>query len=583
MISNEQFQLQASYQPHTDDFSFSKKEFQIIEDQQKGSYPGGVNVSFDMSSLGTNGKYTCWGESILTIPLVLRLDSAAPLKGETSNAFALSLKNGYHQLINTVKCSISNSEVINSQLLTNLKIHYDIVSTWTDQDVKTIGSVMNFCGIDSSDSERYFQAANANGIGSCNNAIKPSGTLFSPLGGYSSYDEGNVSRRLRMMNTSFDPNNATLEPILTNISESQCKNLAKNYVENSIGTTGIVYYILATIPMSVIHPLFKAIPLTKNMYMKLDFTFNTNFTTQITIPAGGVTYSLIANVGNAPTCPYMISPLSTLVAATETNTTGLRLTNIAAASSTTVSIQIGKNTYGGATSQHQFSSCRIYVATYVLSATQEEEYLKNMPVKTIKFDDHMYSNTNLSNIAPGGTVYNTQLFISVPKVRGILLIPQISSTVHGGSLASIKTQAYAAGAQQMGSPMVSPFSSSPGTCAPYARVSNLQVYVGNSAWFPSNVNYGWEMYNNEILKSKTPFGNAIRGFGGGLLDQHAWETNHGYIYVSLDRWENRAIDNDVKTTGVSFTNASNITCDYHCFLIYEKELRLNISTGMITN
>jgi len=49
-----------------------------------------VNVSFDMSSLGTNGKYTCWGESVLTVPLVLRLDSAAPLTPETSNAFALS-------------------------------------------------------------------------------------------------------------------------------------------------------------------------------------------------------------------------------------------------------------------------------------------------------------------------------------------------------------------------------------------------------------------------------------------------------------------------------------------------------------
>jgi hypothetical protein len=113
---------------------------------------------------------------------------------------------------------------------------------------------MNFCGIDSSDSEKYFVAANANGIGSCNNSIKPSQTLFSPFGGYSAYDERNVSRRLRMMNTSFDPNNATIDTVLTNILESQCKNLAKNYVENSVGTTEIVNYILATIPMSVIHP-----------------------------------------------------------------------------------------------------------------------------------------------------------------------------------------------------------------------------------------------------------------------------------------------------------------------------------------
>jgi hypothetical protein len=161
------------------------------------------------------------------------------------------------------------------------------------------------------------------------------------------------------------------------------------------------------------------------------------------------------------------------------------------------------------------------------------------------------------------------------------LIPQISSTIHGGTLASIKTDTWVAGVGPLGSPMISPFSSSPGTCAPYARVSNLQVYVGNTGWFPQTVNYGWEMFNNEILKSKTVYGNALRGFSSGLIDQHAWETNHGYIYVSLDRWESRAADNVPKTVGIGFTNASNITCDYHCFLICEKELTLNISTGQV--
>ena len=60
MISHEQFQLQASYQQYTDDFCFTK-DYLIIEDQQKGSYSGGTIVNFDMSTLGTNGKYSCWG------------------------------------------------------------------------------------------------------------------------------------------------------------------------------------------------------------------------------------------------------------------------------------------------------------------------------------------------------------------------------------------------------------------------------------------------------------------------------------------------------------------------------------------
>ena len=164
MISNEQFQLQASYQQHTDDFSFTKKDYLIIEDQQKGSYSGGRIVNFDMSTLGTNGKYSCWGEIILAIPLVMKFEGSAALLSSTfENAFASSLKNGYHQLIDSVKVQISNNEVVNSQQLTNLKTHYDIVSTWTDNDVKTIGSVMNFCGIDNPDSENYQPAASAIG------------------------------------------------------------------------------------------------------------------------------------------------------------------------------------------------------------------------------------------------------------------------------------------------------------------------------------------------------------------------------------------------------------------------------------
>ena len=83
MISNEQFQLQASYQQHTDDFSFTKKDYLIIEDQQKGSYSGGRIVNFDMSTLCTNGKYSCWGESILAIPLVMKFEGSAALLSST--------------------------------------------------------------------------------------------------------------------------------------------------------------------------------------------------------------------------------------------------------------------------------------------------------------------------------------------------------------------------------------------------------------------------------------------------------------------------------------------------------------------
>jgi hypothetical protein len=90
------------------------------------------------------------------------------------------------------------------------------------------------------------------------------------------------------------------------------------------------------------------------------------------------------------------------------------------------------------------------------------------------------------------------------------------------------------------------------------------------------------MYCNEILKSKgTIFGNAQIGLKSGLLDQNAWETNHSYVFVDLSRWESLAIDNSTKSVGLSFTNASAVSCDYHCFLMFEREVVISTSTGQI--
>jgi hypothetical protein len=583
MISNDEFYLQSSYQPHTDNFDFSKKEYVYIEDQQRGSYPGGTTVNFDMSSLGTNGLYSNWSESVLAVPLVMTLHTtdttaANGLTGNVVNAFAMSLKNGYHQIINSVKCSISNQEVFNSQTLTNLKIHYDIVSGWSEQDLKSIGSVMNFQGIDNPDSERYYGVANNEGIGLCNNTIVP--TNWTPLNGYGAVNEGNTSRRDRMRDTSFDPVGGSGLMTINNTSGTWNTGLAKNYVTNSVNTAApsatvgvasapIVWYILATIPMSQIHPLFKKLHLTKNMYMKLDFTFNTNFSTTFTLAA--TTFTNIANTGSAPTCPYMISPLGTATG-TYPSATCTKLT---------ASIQIGKSSTIGTTQySHTFNSCRIYVCCYTLSPSQQQEYLTKVADKTILYNDYYYSNTNLSAIKPNDPVYNTSLFTKVKRIRGILLIPQMASSVHGSLVANLKDSSSATGIP-IGSPLVSPFSSSPGSCAPYARVSNFNVLIGNRPYLSQNVNYGWEIFFNEITKSNTTFGNAIQGLSSGLLDKNAWEKNHGYVYVDLSRWESLADDNAEKNVGLSFTNSCNVTCDYHCFLIYEREIKINTSTGAI--
>ena len=588
MISADDFYLDKSYQPFITRHDFSDKEYVFIEDLQRGTYAGGQNVSFDLNQLGLTNKYSNWEEGFVTIPLVgtVHCPNAVgnAFTAELSNAYIMSLKNGYHQLINSLKVSISNNEIVNTQTLHNLKIHYDILSSWSDADVKTIGGFMNFCGPDNPESEEYYSAANSNGLGCCNNRIvsKDPGVTWSPHQGYGAFDDGNTSRRLRMQNTSFDISTANGNNSLsgTFINNNALSTIGKNYVLNSISTAAlvtptepIVYYIVATIPLKEIHSIFKNLHLTKNMYMKLEFNFNTNFTTLFTFTAQGnnPTYASFVNSGAPPCCPYVISPIGTALASSSTNVTGLK--NSATQVSFQTQLQIGKATISGYASTYQnpiMTACRIYVPLYTMSPSQEEKYLSSIPEKTIIFEDHSYSNTSLSAIQKDKSVLNAQLFSSMSRVRGILLIPlmsSISATGHGGAL-------------NLGSPLLSPFSGC-GT-VPYGRVSNFNVLINGRNHFSQNVNYGWEMYYNEVMKSKgTIFGNAMSGLKSGLLDQHTWETNHCYVFVDLSRWESIAEDNAPKNIGLQFTNSSNVTCDYHCFLMYEKEITVNTSTGML--
>lgn len=330
-----------------------------------------------MSSLGTNGLYSNWSESILTIPIVLALTSSVALTASTVHAISMSLKNGTYNLINSLKVQISNNEVCNSQTLTNMKVHYDVVSSYSSDDVKTIGSILNMGGIDSAESERYQPAASYMGVGLCNNDITASVVTnsFTPAGGYGGFSSGNASRRERMRSTSFDPNNATNNSILSGITQATCQNLAKNYVANSVANglaAPILFYITAIIPLSCLHDVFRKLPLTKNMYMKIDLGLNTNFTVAATITGIGAaaTYTGFTTSGSAQTCPFQLSSLGAVAA---TTAKGISTT---ADTTLTATIGIGKV---GTNTAHVFQSCRLHVASYTLSPQQEEEYLLKSP------------------------------------------------------------------------------------------------------------------------------------------------------------------------------------------------------------
>ena len=123
------------------EFQFSSRQTIWIPDSNGGTYQN--QIQFDLSNFSNSSKYIDWKSSVLTIPLCLSVQGVGMSAG-IENSFAASLKNGYHQLINSISVSLSNNEVITIQNFQNLLINYKILTSFSETDVTNFGSTLGF-------------------------------------------------------------------------------------------------------------------------------------------------------------------------------------------------------------------------------------------------------------------------------------------------------------------------------------------------------------------------------------------------------------------------------------------------------
>ena len=122
-LTSDQYTMEHSMMPESDKYLFENKQYIYVPDGQNGSYSN-PQVTFECTSLTNSDRYVGFSEAFLTIPLVLCVNGT--FTTSNSNAFAASLKNGYHQLINSIQVQISGNDIVtlsNLSNLSNLKIN----------------------------------------------------------------------------------------------------------------------------------------------------------------------------------------------------------------------------------------------------------------------------------------------------------------------------------------------------------------------------------------------------------------------------------------------------------------------------
>ena len=563
----DEFAFYNSQQEQKNEFIFQNSQYVYCPDQNSGSYPNG-QVVFDLASLSNSGKFIDFQSSYITVPLVMDITNTGQAGNNAQNLFSASLKNGYHQLINSMSVEITNAQVISLTNMSNLDINYRLLTTSSLEDERNFLPSINFHK-DTAESIYYSDVKSASGIGESNNVIANSN--FTTTDGWGkSFINHNDGRLKRCFNTSFDPVDSSIgSGNFKLVNASTVKTSGKNFAEQT-GNTSVQHYILATIPLKIIHDLFKKLPLTRNMYMRLILNLNTQCQSVITVGTNKFEGFSTTSLNNV--FPCMVSPIG--------DGKGIKEDN--AITKSTISLGIGKSFNTSSSYSHPvMTSCRFYAKMLEFSPQYEEMYLSAVPTKTILYNDILSFQT--LSVQANGSVSQI-LTNGISRPRYLLIIPQMAGIINGSAKANLSssfTTASANGLSALGSPMNSPFSSAPGTTAPQAVISSLNILVSGQNIYQSNYQYGFEQFLQEVRGSNSLNGGLPLALSSGLLSQQDWENGYRFCYVDLSRRVSQANDDISRSIQVSFTNSSTYCMDYFYVIAYEKQLSLSTSTGAL--
>ena len=561
------YTLQQSNEFHDPDYIFKKRQYVSIGDSNGGYYPNG-EIKWDLSSIANADKVPDFSQSFVQIPLVVTLSGivAADGNNDVQNCYALTMKNHSH-LIDSLKLTITNYDVVNVCSNSNYDIHYQMMTSWDENTLHKMGPILGVYK-DTSDSILPVGVADPAvgtlfGVGEVNNSITDA--LFAPATTYGSQPAWilNKARIERMRATSLDLTEAANNDGY--ISEAQCINVHKNYCKRS--ATGVQYYIMATIRLVDIHDIFKKLPLTRGIYMNLSLYTNCVAKCDLTLHAGGDTY--ISYVTSSPhnTFPVQISPIGR----------GLHVTGGANLS---IDCAIAKSSVlfnGNPSANPMASQCRLYACMYKFTELAERAYFTDMPVKQVIYNER--STFQINNITVGGQI--SQIISNgIARIRSILIVPQLSASIHGSR--SVFDTAYTGAGIRLGSTSQSPFSSSPSTTCPHANLTQFNVLIGGSPHYSENINYTWQNFLYETKGSNSLNGGLSDNLCSGLINYEEWMAGYHYIYVDLSRKESIGDDNIARSIEIRGTNSSNCIMDYVIIVNYSREINISTTTGELT-
>jgi len=536
---------------------FKNKEWRTAIDNNNSSY--NQPVTFDTAQFSNSEEWINLKEGYVVIPVVMGayVPNTAGTAMNNNSPFLMGLKSGFWNMISQLSFQIDGKEII--PLTSNLNMYASFIAntTWSHQDMLKYGTLTGF-NPDTSTSYGYVAVAGTSGIRGFNNVNNITNTITTGAGASAFFGfGGNKGLFERQKSTSFNLGGANDCQLLS--SEGFVKSALRSYFKVEVAQTTSVWRVTMVVRLKDLHPFFDAVPLIKGQKFKLTLytnqcTCSVRLTNVADASPTAMTLESTTFVNGGNTCPFMVASMAA------NNGGVLAVGTLTANNAVTYSLGIASITLNNVVYTHGLSACRLVIPSYAMHEQDASDYIEqNKNGIVVPYIDIV------SNLLTGVTTsFQWNMYNSLQNVKRVILLPFYARTTCGFDI------------------FASPFASEPATtsCFPGLALSNLQIQIGGKNMFANTVETTYEMFCQELGKTGIN-GDSETGLTSGLISKLDYELCYQYIVCDVSR---RTVDGEgLSVTAIGKYNqvGANMSLDLYAFVEVEKKVVLDVYTSRV--
>lgn len=503
-------------------FPFTGKSVSVNNDRNNANYTNG-QIEFVVDSLNSN-RWNSWAEAEIHMPI--QVTTTGKITNNVANAYCMSLKNGGAAgLLHSLSLFLDDQEVVRHSGGLNVVNVYNMHTSLSATDYETIGPT----------------------IGYYPDSVE--GQIWDAETGLMNNDPSTNIGHYKRAQWASEPKTGTL------LAEF-CTELSTNLKSHCVlATDSVVHNLMCVLKLDRAHPVFKQLGMIRGgktrLVLQTHLAQPCKFEATATVAANSLAqFTACKSTTQYGQFPFLLSRGG---AGTASVKSGIVLADGAVSISAIVGAGVDR-------------ICQLRIPTYVADPSVDQALSSGEADRhVVRYEDYTLMRVSM---APGQSLTQQSLTSSLPNMRRLLIVPFLAAGSNGSEQLTM-------------GPCASALSCCPAMTAPYAFLTQLQVWQSGTPIYESSKSSITQIYSEEIEGSNAFNANVIDALRSGCINADTWQKGYGYYDINLSRHD-KAEDDIPKSLTFSCVNSGTKTLDLFCFVFQEQQFTISRATGKVT-